>query len=70
MGYFSAHSAANAGVIDMCNRIVSKRIRIVFYGQRWTARQANTRMIAGAGVMIDPKAFSDDPLAVVAFLIE
>src|SRR5262245_56931097 len=48
----AAESAANAGLVDARDRVVSQRIRILTERERRTAIEAHARLVAGADVRV------------------
>src|SRR5712692_10917302 len=49
----AAQPAAHAAVDHGGHRVGAQRVRIVFDGERGAARQADARMVPGAGVLVD-----------------
>src|SRR5438067_6993163 len=64
----AAQAAADAAVDHGGYRIGAQRIGIVFDGQRRTARQADARMVAGAGVLVDAVLDAHVALALLQLL--
>jgi hypothetical protein len=68
MGHLAAQPAADAAFDHRGDRVAPQRIGIGFHRQRWTARQPDTGMIAGAQLIVDAIARLHHPLAALEFL--
>src|SRR5690625_5243446 len=63
MGHFTAQATADAAVQYLGYRIHAQRIGIRLDRQRRAARQANARMVAGTGILIDTEAVTHHAFA-------
>src|SRR5689334_15487912 len=70
VGDFAAIAAADTGLIDRRDRIVTQRIIQLLDAERGTARQSDAGMIAGADIFIDAEAWLHHAFAVTDRLVE
>src|SRR5262245_47974751 len=61
MGVLAAQAAAYAAVDHGCHRVAAQRVRVVPDRERRAAGEPDARVVAGAGVLVDPVFDSDHP---------
>ena len=63
VGHLAAHTAADAAVVDVRDRIGAQRVRVCLDRERRAAGEADAGVIAGAGIRIDAEALAHHALA-------
>src|SRR5439155_946980 len=68
MRNLAAQSAADAGIDHLRHRLAPQRIGIGRERERWTPREPDAGVVAGAGIGIDAEALAHDALAALQAL--
>src|SRR5690606_6389734 len=64
IGDLAAIAAADTGIVDRRHRIVAERIVELLHGERRAAGEADAGVVAGADILVDAEARTDDALSV------